>query len=692
MKKITLLIALLTISFGFAQDLPFNFETSPVTADFEGFNGGAATVEAVVTAQATGNTSANLLKIVRNADKAWAGVATTTATDLDFTTKKYITAKIWTSAPIGTKVMFKTEEVGVDTNNSGEKNTFTTKTGEWETIVLDFTGVTNAKQNKLVIIPDNGNMGDGSAASTFYFDDIAQSETLPPVPVNLPFNFETSPVTADFEGFDGGAATVEAVGTAQATGNTSANLLKIVRNADKAWAGAAAITATDLDFTTEKYITAKIWTSAPIGTKVMFKTEEAGVATNNSGEKNTFTTKTGEWETIVLDFTGVTNAKQNKLVFIPDNGNMGDGSAASTFYFDDIAQSETTPVVETCSDGIKNQDETGVDCGGVCNACPEISLPLDFSDASQLFTYDAAGHTGGSVALEGGKLRFNGNGHAYDQAYLDLTTPFSLIDDANNTFTVTMDPIDVPAGEERTHLIRASFAGGSAAGTQIEGKSIGSGEQEVTFNFGVSGAEPWTQIVIFMDFGTDGANTINGKATDYLISSITLGADPASPPPPVASPPTTAPTAPPTRNAGDVISFYSEAYTSTGLNGVTWDNGADAVEENIASNNLLKITNGTGDFIGNEVANTDGFVNATDMTHLHADFWIGGDYVAGQVLKVKLSNHTGGSGETNSITKEIATLSTDAQNWVSIDLELGDDARERIAQVLLILYKFGSSA
>lgn len=25
---------------------------------------------------------------------------------------------------------------------------------------------------------------------------------------------------------------------------------------------------------------------------------------------------------------------------------------------------------ETCSDGIKNQDETEVDCGGVCNACP----------------------------------------------------------------------------------------------------------------------------------------------------------------------------------------------------------------------------------------------------------------------------------------------------------------------------------
>ena len=74
----------------------------------------------------------------------------------------------------------------------------------------------------------------------------------------------------------------------------------------------------------------------------MFKTEQDTNADNNSGEKNTFTTVTGDWETIVLDFTGVTNANQNKLVLIPDNGNLGDGTSASTFYFDDIVQTETS--------------------------------------------------------------------------------------------------------------------------------------------------------------------------------------------------------------------------------------------------------------------------------------------------------------------------------------------------------------
>tara|TARA_B100000768_G_scaffold69779_1_gene67056 strand:- start:64 stop:3390 length:3327 start_codon:yes stop_codon:yes gene_type:complete len=161
-----------------AYNLPFDFETSPVTADFTGFEGGSITVEAVAAPQVTGNTSANLAKIVRNVGQPWAGVFTTVDSSLDFSTNSTITARIWTDAPIGTKIMFKTEEGANAGNNSGEKDVFTTKTGEWEDLVFDFTGVTNANQNKLVLIPANGTMGDGSATSTFYFDDINQAPVV----------------------------------------------------------------------------------------------------------------------------------------------------------------------------------------------------------------------------------------------------------------------------------------------------------------------------------------------------------------------------------------------------------------------------------------------------------------------------------------------------------------------------------
>ena len=342
MKKITLLIILAISTLGFSQDLPLDFETSPVSADFVGFDGGAITVEAVAAPQSTGNTTSNLAKLVRDGVQVWAGAGIVLDSNLDFTTKKFISARVWTDAPIGTKIMFKTEQDTNADNNSGEKNTFTTVTGDWETIVLDFTGVTNANQNKLVLIPDNGNLGDGTSASTFYFDDIVQTETNPNVTVDLPLDFETSPVSANFVGFDGGGITVEAVAAPQSTGNTTSNLAKLVRDGVQVWAGAGIVLDSNLDFTTKKFISARVWTDAPIGTKIMFKTEQDTNADNNSGEKNTFTTVTGDWETIVLDFTGVTNANQNKLVLIPDNGNLGDGTSASTFYFDDIVQTETS--------------------------------------------------------------------------------------------------------------------------------------------------------------------------------------------------------------------------------------------------------------------------------------------------------------------------------------------------------------
>ncbi|MBK7855533.1 MAG: hypothetical protein IPJ79_12065 [Bacteroidetes bacterium] len=40
---------------------------------------------------------------------------------------------------------------------------------------------------------------------------------------------------------------------------------------------------------------------------------------------------------------------------------------------DDNNNNNTT---ETCSDGIKNQDETDIDCGGVCPACPSPSFSM----------------------------------------------------------------------------------------------------------------------------------------------------------------------------------------------------------------------------------------------------------------------------------------------------------------------------
>jgi len=359
-----------------------------------------------------------------------------------------------------------------------------------------------------------------------------------------------------------------------------------------------------------------------------------------------FTTTGTDWQTVTINYGANLGSFASMILFV-DFGAANQG-VKDTYLVDDI--SIGADPAATCTDGIQNGDETGIDCGGTsCAPCQEIKLPLDFSTANQLFTHNGAG-PGGSVVLENGKMRFNGNGQAYDQAFLDLTSTFSLMDNDNNTFTVTMDPLGVPAGEERTHLIRASFAGGSAAGTQITGKSVGSGSQEVTFNFGVSGAEPWSQIIIFMDFETN-------KVTDYLISSITLGADPVV----VQVPPTGAAPAAPARNAADVVSIYSKTTETTsvyadiaGIDFPNWGGNSGNVTPEIFENDLaLKLPAFT--YQGVQFPETD----LSGMTMLHLDIWaqtqgVGLDLIA-----------TGGANKRVNITSNNGV-------WSSVNIALSD--------------------
>jgi hypothetical protein len=362
-------------------------------------------------------------------------------------------------------------------------------------------------------------------------------------------------------------------------------------------------------------------------------------------------TLTTTMATYTATFNAASTNTNAQLGFLMAGFGVTDG-----VYYDNISLT-TVEVVPSCDDGIQNGDETGIDCGGsACGECPEVKLPLDFSDVSQLFTYDGAG-PGGSVVLENGKLRFNGNGQAYDQAYLDLTTTFSLLDKKNNTFTVTMEPLGVADGEVRTHRIRADFAGGSAAGKEIEGKSIGSAEQDVTFNFGELGAEAWNRIVIFMDFGLDGSSTYNAKVTDYLISSISLGSDP----PVTQVPPTEAAPPPPARNAADVVSIYSKTTATTsvytdieGTYYPAWGvpNG-DPIPEAFQNDLALKLPTFT--FQGIEFPVTD----LSGMTMLHLDIW-----AQSQGVGLDLIPNPGAA-------KQVNIASNDGE-WSSVDIPLTD--------------------
>jgi endoglucanase Acf2 len=208
--------------------------------------------------------------------------------------------------------------------------------GNWNTKVSNVTLTAGTHVLRLVVTNGEFNLG----RMTFSYN--ALTCTKPGENTGIPFDFETIPTTADFNNFDGGTATVEAVMPPQSTGNNSNNLAKLVRNGGKAWAGSYLNLKDVLNFTTNNYITLKLWTEAPIGTSIQLKLEQQ--AGGSTYELKTSTTVTGTWETLSWDFSALGATSYDRLVFMFDIGNTGDGSATSTFYFDDVQQEATLAV------------------------------------------------------------------------------------------------------------------------------------------------------------------------------------------------------------------------------------------------------------------------------------------------------------------------------------------------------------
>ena len=139
------------------------------------------------------------------------------------------------------------------------------------------------------------------------------------------------------------------------------------------------------------------------------------------------------------------------------------------------------------------------------------------------------------------------------------------------------------------------------------------------------------------------------------------------------TPPTTAAPTPPVRSAGDVVSIYSDAYSSN----ITYDNfdagwcgGAGATGVMIASNNTLMKNAGIAchgiDF------NSDR-QDLSSFTHVHFDFYTNDTDLTGDVFNFKLVDFAGGSGEASALEVNINGSTTPqlvANQWVSVDVDI----------------------
>ncbi|MDA7748313.1 T9SS type A sorting domain-containing protein [Bacteroidia bacterium] len=327
MKNFYLLLFVLITHTGFSQSLPINFEGDVTTANFVDFDGGTGIVTTNPMPSGS-NTSSSIAQIIREGGAIWGGSKIILTDNLDFSVLTKITMKVYTTAPIGTTVKFKLEGSG----SSVDVDANTTVSGEWETLEWIFSGTPN-NLNELVFMFDYGNVGDSTASSTFYFDDIEQiAGPTAPIPTSLPIDFETGIVNTDFINFSGSTASI--ISNPQIDGiNTSNTVCQIVRDGGEYYAGSKIFIDSPIDLSTMWHISMKVYTTAPVGTRIKLELENVSGATS----LDYLTTVSGAWETASWNFDGQAN-DYDRIQFLFDFGNVGDGTTTSTFLFDDVQQ------------------------------------------------------------------------------------------------------------------------------------------------------------------------------------------------------------------------------------------------------------------------------------------------------------------------------------------------------------------
>jgi hypothetical protein len=327
MKKTALLFCLLSFHLAFPQALPFDFESASTNPSFVDFDGGVATITTNPLSAGI-NTSNSVAQIVRNGGAIWAGSKIILASNLSFSVLTKISMKVYTTAAIGTVVKLKLEGTGP----SVEVDAYTTVSGNWETLEWVFAGTPN-NLNEVVFMFDFGTVGNGTANSTFYFDDLEQVQgpTAPQL-LSLPIDFENGTVSSDFLNFSGGMTSVIANPVKMGI-NSSDTVAQIIRNGGDIWAGSKILLNSNLDLSSMWHISMKFYTTAPIGTRVKLQLEEP----TGTYSLDVLTTVSGAWETLNWNFYGQSSTF-DRIAFLFDFGQIGDGSANSTFLFDDIQQ------------------------------------------------------------------------------------------------------------------------------------------------------------------------------------------------------------------------------------------------------------------------------------------------------------------------------------------------------------------
>ncbi len=468
--------------------LPITFESATINYAWLNFEGGNVSV--INNPQINGlNTSSKVGRMVKNAGQVYGGSLISLGAPIDFSANKVVRMKVF-SPRVGAKVLFKVENL-TDGSISFEKEVTTKIANAWEDLVFDFGAIaTNKTYQKIILIFDNGTMGDGSPNFTFLFDDIRLTNVLPSNLLNLPITFDDANANYTFTDF-GNNVTVDATDPTNA-GNKVKKTTK--PNGAEVWAGTTmGQLASPIPFTAAATkMSVRVYAPAA-GIPILLKAEDKANSAK-SVETLAVTTVANAWETITFDFskqaagTPALNLSNtyNVLSIFFDFGTAGNGKV---FMWDDVS------FVSTASN--------------------QVVLPLTFESTSTNYVW--TNFDGGNVTVISNP-QVNGintstrvarmiknAGQTYGGSFITLDAPINFASQKMLKMKVYS-----PRVGAKVLLKVENLTNGNQSFEKEVTTTVANAWEELTFDYSaINTANTYQKVILIFDNGTAGDGSAN---------------------------------------------------------------------------------------------------------------------------------------------------------------------------------------
>jgi hypothetical protein len=492
-------------------------------------------------------------------------------------------------------------------------------------------------------------------------------------PEQVIFDFEdpnTPRVFADFGPDLGGGRTAETSMVIPDPTDPSNSVIASEKDAAaEVWGGSWVVEGTEAEPLKTLTLTAgdpkvsvKFWSPAA-GKTVKLKLE---VASDGSKfvEADAVTTVSGDWETLVYDFSSPTAGEidpfvvYGKLVIFYDFGTAGTGEAQA-FYWDDVTHGGVEFDAESCGEGASQnkldfEDLTatyvfadfGPDAGGGRTAAASMVVadPEDPENSVVSSQKDAAAEVwGGSWVVVGSEEA--------PEFTLSLTAGDPIVSmrfwspAAGKTIKLKLEN-----AADGSKFVEADAVTTEAAAWQtlyFDFSNPAAGEIDPFITYG--------KFVVFYDFGTAGS----GEAVSFYWDDITHGGVEIE----VANMPSESAAAP-TADAGSVLSIFSDAYTNVEGTDVNpnWGQQTKVTVETIGGESVLKYEN-----LNYQGTALSAPVDVSGYDTLHIDYWTA-DSTALNFYLINSGAVTGGDPVETGYALDVSAKG----QWVSVDIPLSE--------------------